>query len=44
MNVALVISCKLSYPKLTKSVNVIDKHPIVLPRVAANVNKKLGFR
>ena len=46
MKVKLVICSKLLkyMSRFTKSVSVIDRQPIVLPKVPAKVNKKLGFK
>lgn len=46
MKVKLVICSKPSkyYPRFAKSVSVMDKQPIVLPKVPAKVNRKLGLR
>ena len=46
IKVKLVICSKLLkyISRFTKSVSVIERHPIVLPRVPAKVNKKLGFK
>ncbi len=44
INVRFVIFYRSNSPRCAKSARVIEKHPIVLPNVAAKVIKKLGFK